>query len=230
VKCDDVRAMVVDGLVTREALSDTALLAHLDSCAACRAVRDDYETIWRDLGGLTTVGPSPDARARFALRFAAARLSAPSGAPRSILPWGVGVAAAALIAGLAGYGVGARHLLERTGPVPSQAAVAEPRFLLLLHEDSTFRHGEAPVPRKTLEAEYNRWADGLDAGTLVTDAALPDSGIWLGAPHAPTALGDRVDGFFEIRAKNRAEAEHVAATCPHLRHGGRIEVRLIDRT
>jgi hypothetical protein len=101
-----------------------------------------------------------------------------------------------------------------------------------LHEDSTFLRGEVPVPRRVLEAEYNRWADPLErAGTLISAAALPtDSTIWLGAPHAPTTMGDRVDGFFVIRAKDRAGAERVAATCPHLKHGGRIEVRLIDRS
>jgi len=142
------------------------------------------------------------------------------------------VAAAALVAGLAGYGVGTRQLAERAGPVSSEAGAAEPTYLILLHEDSTFRRGEAPVPRAVLVAEYDRWADRLErAGRLISAAALPpDSTVWLGPPHAPTALGDRVDGFFEIRAKDRAEAEGVAATCPHLRHGGRIEVRLIDRT
>ncbi len=230
MSCDDVGAMVLDTLASREPLSDPALLAHLDSCAACRAVRDDYETMWRDLGGLATVGPSPDARARFALRFAAARLAGPSRAPRPAFPWNVGaVAAAALIAGLTGYGVGVRHV--SAAPVASDARATEPTFLMLLHEDSTFRRGEPPVPRSALVAEYARWAEPLErAGTVINAAPLPAAAIWLGAPHAPTALGDGIDGFFMIRAKDRAEAERVAATCPHLKHGGRIELRLLDRS
>ena len=75
-------------------------------------------------------------------------------------------------------------------------------------------------------------ADGLErSGTLISDAALArDSTIWLGLPHAPSALGDKVDGFFLIRAKDLTAAAQVAATCPHVKHGGRIELRSIRRT
>jgi hypothetical protein len=231
VICDDVHAMVIDAVVMHRAPTDTTLLAHLDSCAACRAAGEQYERVWQELGDLATSGPSPDARARFALRLAATRLAAPSPAPRSTFPWNLAaVAAAVVVAVLAGYYVGGLRTTDRAASVPSEAQAAEPTYLLLLHEDSTFRRGEAPVPRAVMVAEYVRWAGGLERGTLISDAALPDSAIWLGPPHAPIALGDRVDGFFEIRAKDRAEAERVAATCPHLKHGGRIEVRLIDRS
>lgn len=231
MNCDDVHAMVIDALVTQRAPTDPALLAHLDSCAACRATREHYETLWQEMGELAVSNPSPSARARFGLRLGATRLTAPSLAPRSRFPWSLGATAAMLVAALAGYYVGGLRLPERAVPVPREAAAPEPTYLMLLHEDSTFRRGEPPVPRAVLVAEYARWADPLErAGTLINAAALPDSAIWLGPPHARTALGDRVDGFFVIRAKDRAEAERVAATCPHLKHGGRIELRLIDRS
>ena len=231
--CDDVHAMVIDAFVLQRAPSDAALLAHLDSCATCRAARVQYETMWREMGELDVSGPSPDARARFAIGLGATRLAAPSPAPRSASPWRVGaVAAGVLVAALSGYYVGSLKLTGGAAPTPSEARAAEPTYLMLLHEDSTFLRGEVPVPKKgELEHEYARWAVRLErAGTLINAAALPvDSTIWLGAPHAATALNDRVDGFFVIRAKDQAEAERVAATCPHLRHGGRIEVRLIDQ-
>jgi hypothetical protein len=39
--------------------------------------------------------------------------------------------------------------------------------------------------------------------------------------------GDRLAGYFVIGAASRAEAERIAATCPHLRHGGRVLVKAI---
>ena len=42
--------------------------------------------------------------------------------------------------------------------------------------------------------------------------------------------GDRLGGFFLIRASGFAEAQRIAADCPHLRHGGRVELRTIQPT
>ena len=146
--CDDVQAMVINSLGAHRTPGDPVLLAHLESCAACQAAREHYETLWRELGGLAVAGPSPDARARFTLRLAAERLATPSPAPRSAVPWSLGgVAAALLVAALTGYFVGARRPAGQTAPVPSEAVAAEPTYLFLLHEDSLFLRGEAPVPK-----------------------------------------------------------------------------------
>jgi hypothetical protein len=62
-------------------------------------------------------------------------------------------------------------------------------------------------------AEYGRWADSLARlGKL-------DVGGRLEPP------GDIVDGLFIIRAANDADAARIAATCPHNKYRGHIELR-----
>jgi hypothetical protein len=41
----------------------------------------------------------------------------------------------------------------------------------------------------------------------------------------PGSLG----GFFIIAARDPEQAREIASTCPHLRHGGWIVIRQIDR-
>jgi len=42
--------------------------------------------------------------------------------------------------------------------------------------------------------------------------------------------GDRLGGFFLIRVHDAAEARQIAEACPHLKHGGRVELRAIQKT
>jgi hypothetical protein len=87
------------------------------------------------------------------------------------------------------------------------------------------------MTQAALVAEQVRWVNGLAPGTYVTtDKLARDHLVWLGPPHTPVAPGDQVDGIFVIHAKDLAAAQQIAATNPHLKHGGRIEVHEIDRT
>jgi len=62
-------------------------------------------------------------------------------------------------------------------------------------------------------AEYGRWADSLARlGKLDVEGHLEPP-------------GDVVDGLFIIRAANDADAARIAATCPHNKYRGHIEVR-----
>jgi hypothetical protein len=71
----------------------------------------------------------------------------------------------------------------------------------------------APGHLEERRAEYGRWADSLARlGKL-------DLGGHLEPP------GDIVDGLFIIRAANDADAARIAATCPHIKYRGQIEVR-----
>lgn len=94
-------------------------------------------------------------------------------------------------------------------------ANAEAAYMLLLYEDSAYR---APAPGHEGErvAEYRRWADSLrGVGRLERAAELGGAGA--------------VTGFFIVRAESEAEATRVARACPHVKYGGRVEVRrLID--
>lgn len=94
------------------------------------------------------------------------------------------------------------------------ARPAAPRgelYVMLLYNDSTYR---APEPGHMPDrvAEYGRWADSLEAaGRLDREGRLAGPG--------------QATGMFIIRAANDAEAARIAATCPHLKYGGRIETR-----
>jgi len=146
-----------------------------------------------------------------------------------VLPWVAGAsAAAALVAALLGYQIGTRQAVQRVGIAQAPVTQTESTFLLLLHVDSNFRRGEPPAPRQALNAEYARWADGT--GSVLTGKSLEPVVVWLGRPHPRSTAEDQVDGFFLVRAKNMAAAQQIAATCPHLKHGGWIEVREIGTT
>jgi len=230
VTCDDVRATVLDAVFKQRAPTDHAVLAHIASCSACHTASIEYGQLWTEMGALTTRSPAPDAREQFRRRLAAERIRFPRPpAARTSLAWVGGAAAAALVLAIAGYAIGTRHA-SVPGGVASAAITSEPAFLLLLHEDSTFRRGEPPATRAALAAEYTRWADALPSGTYIRSAPLANEpGVWLGPPHEPIGPGDFVDGYFLIHARNMAAAQQIAATCPHIKHGGRIEIHEIDR-
>lgn len=219
--CDHVQAMLIDALAMRAPVTDAAVLAHIESCPVCRSARDDYNAMWQQLGRLGNPQPSADARVRFDGRLADVRRAA-SADLRSRRPWYVGAwAATVLIAALAGFTLGASR--SRATPTAGQ-----PTFLILLHVDSSFHHGQTPAAAAAIVAEYGQWVQHLpDGGTLVGTAKLSDSAAWFGPPLEPGAHGDHLAGFFMIRARDRAAAQRIAATCPHLKYGGRIELRMI---
>jgi hypothetical protein len=146
-------------------------------------------------------------------------------APRSTLRAGSGGArrwaalAAAALLFLAGLAVGRRQA------DPVLPALESPRFVLLLHEEG----GRMAVPaggEAELIEEYRRWAIGLnEAGQEISGEKLKDGGRMLGAAEqAEMTLG----GYFIITAPDYDAAVDIARECPHLRHGGRIEIRQID--
>lgn len=229
--CDESRAALIDALAMRRPITDAAVLAHIDSCAACRAAREEYDAMWRQLGELAKPHPLPDARARFDQRLASVQQASAEGW-RRVRPWYVGAwAATILIAALGGYGLGARRAQVHIPPAFPDTRGTESTYLLLFHIDSTFRHGQTPAASAAILADYAQWADRLRReGTLIGGEKLADPTAWFGPAHEVSAQGDHLAGFMVIRAKDRASAETIAATCPHLRYGGRIELRMIARS
>src|SRR5260370_8240539 len=73
-----------------------------------------------------------------------------------------------------------------------------------------------PPPPGHLEerrAVYARWADSLArVGKLDVEGHLEPP-------------GNVVDGLFIIRAANDSDAARIAATCPHIKYRGHIQVR-----
>jgi hypothetical protein len=143
---------------------------------------------------------------------------------------GVGAAAAAVAIFVAGYLAGG----VRPDAEPAAAGLA--RYALFLYEDDMF---EATRPEAELVAEYRAWAGGLaERGRLVAGEKLTAEGRLLDGrsdsivvtPRGVTADPGVLTGLFIIRAASEAEALAIARSCPHLRYGGRVDVRLIEET
>jgi len=112
-------------------------------------------------------------------------------------------------AGLAGAAAAA--VLLMTHPWSPARTVGQ-TYVLLLSPGSSYL---APPPGQleARRAEYGRWADSLArVGKLEVAGHLEPP-------------GDVVDGLFIIRAANDSDAARIAATCPHIKYRGHIEVR-----
>jgi hypothetical protein len=130
-------------------------------------------------------------------------------------------AAAALGLFAAGLAVGRR--------IPAAAgAEAGPRFALFLYDAP----GEPAMSEAQMQervSEYRNWAIGLRGrGASIRGEKLQPGRVERLGPAAPgeTPLG----GYFVISARDWPAAMEVARSCPHLRHGGTIEVREIEKT
>jgi hypothetical protein len=85
--------------------------------------------------------------------------------------------------------------------------------------------------------EYSAWYGSLASrGEMVGGEKLTDEpGIVLeggsdgGGARERSGSGGEIEGYFLIRAGSDDEARRIASSCPHLRYGGVIELRRIDR-
>jgi hypothetical protein len=139
----------------------------------------------------------------------------------------------ATAAGVAGLVLGA--VAGRATVAPSgRPSVPEGRsFALLLHPGAGLDPAESAARARVIE--YGTWARGLAAdGRLLTGQKLKDPVRMLRPAGAVTAGQSdpegRLLGFFLVRARTMEEAEDIARSCPHLRHGGTIALREIDPT
>ena len=95
------------------------------------------------------------------------------------------------------------------------------RFILMLHEDDNFRGNNE------LSEEYFQWLLGIrDQQRFITGEQLADGVNWLES-NKEVYGADRVTGYFILEAENMEEAVLLSKTAPHLKYGGRIEVREI---
>lgn len=110
-----------------------------------------------------------------------------------------------------GVAAAAAALLVVTHPWSPSRSTGQ-TYVLLLSPGSAYL---APPPGHLDErrAEYGRWADSLARlGKLDVEGHL----------EPPGAI---VDGLFIIRAANDSDAARIAASCPHNKYRGQIEVR-----
>lgn len=115
-------------------------------------------------------------------------------------------------------------LAGRWWTLPRSSSSTEPRYLLLLFEGPGF--DSLSSSHQARVAEYGGWARDLERrGQLVDAGELAPAERRLG-PIAGSA-GDLLAGVFIVKARDEAEAMAIASTCPHLKHGGGVSVRLI---
>ena len=136
--------------------------------------------------------------------------------------WGLSPRAWALAAATLVIGLITGMLLPGKPGQPRTPGQPGKEFILFVH--TTPSTSDAAGEPQRID-EYRRWAQGLRARGMLTDGQkLTDDVSTIGTGPKPSDVG----GFFRIVARDRAEAEAVARTCPHVRHGGWIEVREID--
>jgi len=95
------------------------------------------------------------------------------------------------------------------------------RFILMLHEDDNFRGNNE------LSEEYYQWLLGIkEQERSITGEELDYGAHWLNDNNEVSGT-DLVTGFFILEANSMEEAVKISKTSPHLKYGGRIEVRKI---
>jgi hypothetical protein len=112
-------------------------------------------------------------------------------------------------------------------------------FMLLLHESPSDFSDVSPEEIQRIIGEYTAWRDELEKkARLVQSHKLRDEGgrsLSLESGSVRVVDGpyseakEVVGGYFVIRASDYAEAVEISRGCPHLKFGGRIELREIEQ-
>jgi hypothetical protein len=137
--------------------------------------------------------------------------------------WQAAAAAAIFVCG-----VGSGLLLRRPAS-PAGRAAAESTYLLLLYPGPGYVAGDAADEAKRV-AEYGAWAGRVRLeGRLLGAEMLGAPALVLDADGL-SASGEGPQGYFLVRARSLDEARSIARGCPHLGHGGRITVQVVDPT
>jgi hypothetical protein len=138
-------------------------------------------------------------------------------------------AAAAALAFVAGLGVGGRG--------PATADLPPQRYMLLLYESDAYRAPIGESEQRQRVDEYVAWARGLSGeGRYVDGDELAPQGQRFGIEDGrltprPTSVDPEagmLTGYFVVGAGSQGEAVALLRGCPHLVHGGTVEVRRIE--
>lgn len=110
-----------------------------------------------------------------------------------------------------------------------------PNYMLLLHEEPMDYSQFSPEQIQEVTGEYVAWRNTIEAeGKYVGAEKLKDEGGRhlsgqngsLRVTDGPyTEAKEVIGGYFTISAGNYDEAVKIAEDCPHLKYGGRIELR-----
>lgn len=247
MNCNDVREHLACYLY--EELPDETRIRvdqHLETCAACaREVASLRGTVRAlDAWKVPGLGPSEEDASRRVRADAPARhgtwlyllRAAAVGAAAAIVMFAVLVYTQARIERRDGNLMIAFH--EGDGMADFGTSHKGTREFLLLLRQGT--HPDTPANEAAMTErikEYAQWsADVRGQGRGISGQKLTPPRYLLDSDHgAPVLRGtssepgpDVLGGYFLVGADSFDDALAIARTCPHLKHGGRIEVREID--
>ena len=143
----------------------------------------------------------------------------------------VGTMVAVALIFVAGVTVG-----KRAGDTPqtANAPAVEKQYMLLLYTKAGGGAAPAGDALQAMIEEYRQWGQTLaEQGRLVGAEKLKGSGCMMQGNEiaelkAPPAGSRVLGGYFLIRAADLPHAQELAATHPHLKYGGEIEIRPLD--
>lgn len=224
--CDELKERLIDEL--RGAGDEAAVTAHLAGCATCRDEAASIREVWERLGRWPDARPDDGFRDRVLEALDAAEPVPP------VHPsvWRASSLAARATAAVALLAIGMGLGVWITRPQAPQPEDPRAQFVLFLYDDPAVDAARTPEEMQATVDEYKAWAGGLaEAGNLVAGEKLTSERRMFGAvssagPVVPAGVS--LGGYFVIRAGSPEEAAAIAAGCPHLVHGGAIELRRID--
>jgi len=119
--------------------------------------------------------------------------------------------------------------MAAAGLAEERAGSPARRYLLLLREDGRYEAPRGDALEKRIE-EYRRWSKstpGVESGDKLAGSGWKLTGREASAFAIDPKKGF-VAGLFVVSASNDEEALRIARSCPHLSHGGEIELRPIE--
>lgn len=254
MNCQQLRESLASFLYDElDGSEQAAVKAHLASCAKCAAEVTELRRTMRAMdhwdAGVSAIDDVALARA---MQMSGRRSTRGTKSVRRwVYPGATGAVAAALTFALL---VATQARIERRdgmleisffkgqdAAVVGDSSAAASEFLLLILDQPTDASGVGPAEEEKRVTEYRNWARRIGGdGRMIDGQKLTESRYRLAADRGgtietvalgPTDLassGGIIGGYFRIGADSMDEALAVAKTCPHLAHGGRIEVREVD--
>ena len=111
----------------------------------------------------------------------------------------------------------------------SGVSMSQSTYVLFLLEGSQYDQPSGTAELQERVNEYRNWVTRVRKETTpISGIKLQDRSLLLPSGTSGDAPPSEIGGYFLIEAGSLQSAIRIAETCPHLRHGGRIEVRQID--
>ena len=115
------------------------------------------------------------------------------------------------------------------GRMGAKTSTPEFNYVLLLQEGASYQPASQDTEATRRVAEYRDWASTLRShGVDISGLKLQDRADSFGKADS-ASLGE-LAGLFMVKARSMEEARHIAETCPHIRYGGGIVIRPIEKT